>query len=88
MMETLAQLKARAFEIALTLPDDDSVDIVRVKPRRFEIAINSGGKRQCVRPIWTRSGAMARIEERIAAAAQTEQDALAQAGEAKGKRRG
>ena len=65
-METLVQLKARAFEIALTLPDNDSVDIIRVKPRKFAIVVNSGGKRQCVRPVWTRSGAMARIERRIA----------------------
>ena len=53
----LQEAKKKAFEIALTLPDDESADVVRIAKRKFEVRLNTVYP---VRPVWLRTGWMAR----------------------------
>lgn len=65
----LQEAKRRAFEIALTLPDDESADVVRVAKRKFEVRLNTVYP---VRPVWVRTGWLARDDAARQARARAE----------------
>ena len=54
---TLAQAKHWAYQIALLLPDRETADVIRVRPRQFVVRLNTRSPVECV---FLRSGESAR----------------------------
>jgi len=53
----LRDAKMKMYRIALTLPDDESADVIRIKPRRFEVKLNASIS---LCPVFSMSGWSAR----------------------------